>query len=234
MFLAPSMRVVPQTSRDWDEFFRGVKITPDDGSTGTPQLQHDAVTNEVLRNSSPLSVIGRPQDTPGDPADIAASVGETFLVRRGTALGFGPVVDSDVPDTIARGADVTEEINDAIAALNIASGTYTPTITNASNLDASTAYDCQWMRIGSVVTVSGRVDADATTTATDTQLLMTLPIASNIGAEQDLGGVAFSPFAAGEGAAIWGDPGSNKAFMRWVATSTVNQAFAFSFTYAVI
>src|SRR5438552_1367658 len=37
------------------------------------------------------------------------------------------------------------------------SGSYTPRLTNVANLSASTAYTCQWMRVGNTVTVSGKV-----------------------------------------------------------------------------
>jgi hypothetical protein len=69
--------------------------------------------------------------------------------------------------------------NGNISASNVLSGTYTPTLTNIVNVSSSTAYQCQYMRVGSVVTVSGVVDIDATNPASLTQLNMSLPITSN-------------------------------------------------------
>lgn len=116
---------------------------------------------------------------------------------------------------------------------NIGWGVYTPTLTNVANLDASTAFECQYMRVGNTVTVSGKVDVDPTLTATTTRLGISLPITSNFGATEDLGGVAFSTTAV-EGAGIFADATNDRAEMRWVSVGTSNAAMHFTFSYAVI
>src|SRR3989304_10106925 len=58
------------------------------------------------------------------------------------------------------------------------SGTYTPTLTNGTNVAASTAFECQWMRIGSVVCVRGKFNLDPTSANTTTILGISLPVAS--------------------------------------------------------
>jgi hypothetical protein len=120
-----------------------------------------------------------------------------------------------------------------LSATNSASGTYTPTLTNTTNLDASTPYEAQYMRVGNTVTVSGRVDADPTAAAL-TQLRISLPVASNLGANEDLAGVAFSPDVAGQGAAIRASATADTAIMEWTAVDTSNRAMYYTFTYAVI
>lgn len=115
----------------------------------------------------------------------------------------------------------------------MASGTYTPTLNNTTNVAASTAYQCQWIRVGNVVTVSGKVDVDPTAAAA-TVLGISLPIASNFGAVEDCAGAAFSPAVAGQGAAILGSVANDRAEMQWVAVDTANRAMAFTFTYEVI
>lgn len=114
------------------------------------------------------------------------------------------------------------------------SGVYTPTLTNVSNLDGSTAYECQYLRVGNTVHVSGKVDADPTLTATSTQLGISLPIASNIGAAEDCAGAAASPTIAAQSAAILGDAANNRAQMEWISGDITSQPFMFSFTYQVI
>lgn len=114
------------------------------------------------------------------------------------------------------------------------SGTYTPTLTNVANLTASTAYQCQYMRIGTTVSVSGKVDVDPTTTTTATQLGISLPIASNIGAVEDCAGTAFSSAIAGQGAAILGDAANNRAEMNWNAVDITNQPMYFTFQYQIL
>ena len=112
-------------------------------------------------------------------------------------------------------------------------GTYTPTLTNVANLGASTSYQAQYLRVGATVFVSGRVDVDPTAGAA-TQLGISLPIASNIGATEDLGGAAFASGIAGQGAAIYGDLTNNRAQMEWIAVDITNQPMFYSFGYQVI
>lgn len=116
----------------------------------------------------------------------------------------------------------------------IASGTYTPTLTNVANLDASTAYECQWVRVGNVVIVSGKVDIDPTAAATPTQLGISLPIASNLGALEDCSGAAAASAIAGQSAAIVGDAANNRAEMQWLSGDITNQPMYFTFVYTVI
>ena len=117
---------------------------------------------------------------------------------------------------------------------DITVGAYTPTLTNVANLDASTAYECQYLKVGRTVTVSGKVDVDPTAPAASTQLGITLPIASNFGATEDCAGAAFASAIAGQGAAILGDATNDRAQMTWVAGDVTNQPMYFTFTYQVI
>jgi hypothetical protein len=112
-------------------------------------------------------------------------------------------------------------------------GAYTPALTNVANLDASTAYECQYIRVGNNVHVSGRVDLDPTA-AGAVQLGIALPVASNIGATEDCAGVAFASGIAGQGAAITGDAANNRAELQFIAVDTTNQPMYFSFTYQVL
>lgn len=115
----------------------------------------------------------------------------------------------------------------------VVSGTYTPTLTEVANLDASTAYECQYMRVGNVVTVSGAVDVDPTTTSTTTKLGISLPVASNFANSLDCGGVGHAVLFA-EGAAIYADGTNDRAEMQWLAGDVTDHAVFFTFTYQVI
>lgn len=132
--------------------------------------------------------------------------------------------------TITGSIQVDSVVNDT----GLAHGTYTPTLTNVANLDASTAYVCQYMRVGNTVTVSGKVDVDPTLITTSTQLGITLPVASNLANAEDCAGVAFASGIAGQGAAILGDAANNRAQMQWISTDLTNQPMYFTFTYEVI
>lgn len=113
------------------------------------------------------------------------------------------------------------------------SGTYTPTLTNDLNLDASTAYSCQYLRVGSVVTVSGRLDADATA-AGAARVDISLPIASNFANSNECAGAGASEQVAGFSAGIYGDTANDRASMEWIAVDTGNRPIHFHFTYRII
>lgn len=216
---------VPRDIRAWNRWIK----TALTGAVDTDDLAADSVTNTELRNSVACSVIGRAANSTGDPADISAA-NDQVLVRRSNVLGFGALVEADIPSTIARDSEVTA----AIAALNLASGTYTPTLTNVANLDGSTAYQAQYLRVGATVHVSGRVDVNPTAGGVSTQLGISLPVASNFGAAEDCAGTGAMPTIGAESAAILADTANDRAQMEWIAGDDTNQPMYFSFTYQVI
>lgn len=118
-------------------------------------------------------------------------------------------------------------------AVQSSSGTYTPTLTSVANVAASTAYQSQYMRVGNTVTVSGRLDIDPTATG-NTQLGISLPVASNFGAVEDCAGTAFASGIAGMGAAIRADSTNDRAELVYIAVDITNQPLYFTFTYQVI
>lgn len=120
----------------------------------------------------------------------------------------------------------------AITAGAISSGTYTPTLFNVTNVAASTAYACQYIRVGNVVNVSGKVDVDPTLAAA-TVLGISLPIASTLSAAEKCAGVASSNTIASEVAAIDADTVNNRAQMDWVSVSLANHSMYFNFQYLV-
>lgn len=119
---------------------------------------------------------------------------------------------------------------------NVFSGTYTPTLFNTTNVAASTAYECQYLRVGNTVTVSGQVDIDPTLAAIDTVLGMSLPIASALAAARQLGGAGAitTPNRYGEGTAISADLTNDRAQFLLRPSSVNNSSYNFSFTYRVL
>lgn len=114
------------------------------------------------------------------------------------------------------------------------SGVYTPTRSAESNLDSNvTPTEAQYLRVGSTVTVSGRFTADPTATGA-VSFELTLPIASNLGASDDLAGVAFAGGIAGQGAEIRGSAANNTAVVTWIAVDVTSQAWSYTFSYQVI
>ena len=119
---------------------------------------------------------------------------------------------------------------------NVFSGTYTPTLTNGTNVAASTAYECQYMRVGNVVTVSGIIAIDPTSASTNTDIGVSLPIASNFGVARQCAGVGASQDSGtyGQSFAIRADATNDRAQFLLTPTSTSNVAYVFTMTYQVI
>lgn len=113
-------------------------------------------------------------------------------------------------------------------------GIYTPTLTNVLNLDSSTAYQCQFLRIGDTVSVSGRIDANSTA-AGAAELGISLPpnIGSKFSAVEDCSGVAAMQ-SLQESGGISADITNDRATLAWIAVSTSNQTWFFTFTYQII
>lgn len=112
-----------------------------------------------------------------------------------------------------------------------ASGTYTPTLFNTTGIASSTAYLCQYLRVGSVVTVSGKVDVN--TNSVSTVLGMSLPIATNFGNDFELGGT-MSSIAFTEVAGCLADATNDRASFQWVTVHNGGQTYSFIFTYRII
>lgn len=111
--------------------------------------------------------------------------------------------------------------------------TYTPTITIVDNLDAVTAFTCQYIRSRNVITVSGRIAIDPTTSSTLTKLHISLPVASNFTSSEQCAGVG-SGMGIVETCGIWGDVSNDSAEMRLVSASAGNHNIMFTFTYRIL
>lgn len=140
----------------------------------------------------------------------------------------------DGPSTAAGGAATVPAFVSSAGVIKILdSGVYTPTLTNGANVAASTAFECQWMRIGAIVTVGGRFACDPTAANTQTFLGISLPIASNLGAEEDCMGTCGCRTVSGAGA-VFGVIASDIAQAQFWPTSDVNAAWGFTFVYTII
>lgn len=112
----------------------------------------------------------------------------------------------------------------------VSSGRWTPTLTNTTNVAASTAHLCQYIRIGDEVLVSGVVEIDPTS-AVATVLKMSLPIASDFQDTEDVSGNLSS--AAGVAGSIIPDASTNEMDFRFTAVSTANTFYRFMAQYRI-
>lgn len=119
--------------------------------------------------------------------------------------------------------------------LNIATGTFTPTLTIVGNLDAVTALAGFYLRVHDRCLAWGYLNADPTTAAsTFTQLRATLPIASNLAALGDLAGTLSSGLAAIVGGNVRADTTNDEAFFGFPAVTTANTTIYYHYGYRII
>jgi hypothetical protein len=115
--------------------------------------------------------------------------------------------------------------------------TYTPTLTAVTNVDATTAYVCQYMRVGTTVTVSGHLSADPTTNGSGAQVGISLPIASNFAEIYQCAGSAhgFDGSDTGRSGGITADITNNRAQLDWIEVNGgFNNLWTFTFTYTIV
>lgn len=133
------------------------------------------------------------QGTPGNndvPAELqfyTTNDGSATRTKRLTITRSGQLIATNIHDNGGTGGTTLQAI---------ASGTFTPTLTSVANIDSATANFAQWIRVGNVVSISGRVDLNATAAATLTEVAFSLPVTSNFTAGADCSGTA-SGVAAG-------------------------------------
>jgi len=120
---------------------------------------------------------------------------------------------------------------------NITSGTYTPTITNGTNVSANTPLVCNYSRIGNIVTVNGRVNITTTAAAPTASLFeISLPISSDFTASADAAGVGsrLGTGVAYSACIIYGSIANNTAVVKFNSQQTTSAATTFCFQYLVL
>jgi hypothetical protein len=116
------------------------------------------------------------------------------------------------------------------------SGTYTPMLTNTTNIAASTANVTQWLRIGNTVVVGGVVDIDVTSASSNTLLGFSLPVPSALTQSYQVGGSGISNSGGNHVMGIYGDAINDRVIFQNITgwTTATNISICFTFTYSVI
>lgn len=164
-------------------------------------------------------------------ADTGSTLAKLSDVATGQVLRAGGVGALPAYGPVVLTTDVTGVL--PIANGGGLSGTWTPTLTSVANIDATTAYQCGYSRVGDRVTFSGKIAIDPTALGTVTRVGISLPIASNFANDYNAAGVA-NAAAINASAGIYADATNHRLMFEFVATDTSNQIWWFVGTYQVI
>ncbi len=120
----------------------------------------------------------------------------------------------------------------------VQSGIYTPVVTNVTNITQSTTAAAQYMRVGSVVTVSGLVSIDANASAGNlSEVGISLPFASNFTIKNDCAGKADAEggglAASGGQGIVKGDATNDRCQITWLSVDTAQREWWYTFTYNI-
>lgn len=159
----------------------------------------------------------------GSNAGITFSMSDSLLIN-GDEGAVGAVLKSQGPGA----APIWESIP------TLTNGTYTPTLTNVTNITSTTAQNATYTRMGSTVTVYGSFDV-TTTLAVASQVDISLPVASNLAAATDLNGMGQAGSAIAANAVVSGNSTNDRASINFIglAVSGAGRIY-YSFSYTVI
>lgn len=171
-----------------------------------------------------------------DVARIDGGTGQSFADPGFHALYlFDTTTNTTVQAAIGAGLTYDSGTSTLSASQALASGTYTPTRSSETNLDANaTMSEAQYMRVGATVTVSGRFVIDPTATLTPTSFQFTIPVSSNFSNAEDAAGTAVCGGVSGQSIELIADGATNNFIAQWVSIDTTSQPCSFTATYQVI
>jgi hypothetical protein len=193
----------------------------------------NAITGDLpfanLTQGSALSVLGVTGNSTADNASIAAGSDHQVLRRSGTAVAFGAV-------NLAQSAAVTGILAKANGGTGVdnTTQTYSPSATSVANLDSTpTMGTANYTRTGDIVTVSGRITMDPTTTGTLTQARLSLPIASNF-SDTDQAAGTFANRGVIVGGVITSVAATDDVIFEFICADTASRNYIYTFQYRVI
>lgn len=171
--------------------------------------------------------------TIGSPSGLVASFLGRLLTTRGDILRRG----SSIPERLAIGAAgsvLQSDGTDAAWGDIVDGGTYTPTGTGVTNVDSVSPGEANWIRVGASVSVYFYAACDATAAgATTTVFRLSLPIASNFSASNQLSGSA-STQGIWQAVDITADTTNDEASVRYTSPVTTAIGIVGTFGYRII
>jgi hypothetical protein len=114
------------------------------------------------------------------------------------------------------------------------SGVYTPTVAAVANIAGQSAAECQYLRVGNTVTVSGKVNVTPNVGGSiTTRVSVSLPVTSNLAASYQCAGTTVAT-TTNESGIIIGDFGNDVAILQFYPAAATPRDMYFTFTYQVL
>lgn len=177
-------------------------VTASGAISGTTVNASDGFRNEAYFGGGGFRALVPANLTSNNTNYFGLSNGSTAVINASTqvTLGIGGnnVVDvsatganlllTPTAPTASAGTSTPQLATTAFVMGQASSGTYTPTLTNGTNVSSTSPIICHYKRIGNEVFVQGRFTLTITSVATNSVVGISLPIASNLSATGDLSG----------------------------------------------
>ena len=165
----------------------------------------------------------------GDFTVGATSGTGTGALYSGAITSTGAITGTSI---VKSGGTSTQALIADGSVQTLTSGIYLPTATNVSNTSAITIDTAQYMRVGNVVTVSGRI-AFTNTLNSPSQISITLPIATVVSAVGNVAGVGNENVAM-KSAIIRGRTGTNDALLEVDGLNSSTYTIYYTYTYRIL
>jgi hypothetical protein len=115
---------------------------------------------------------------------------------------------------------------------NISSGNFTPGTSASSNLSGFNHFDMKYTRVGSMVTVSGNANAQATSSGT-CLIEIDLPFASDFTSSDDCTGAGYHNSGSPTAVMVTCNTTTNKLQLLWQAGATTNSQLNYVAMYEI-
>jgi hypothetical protein len=162
-----------------------------------------------------------------------ASSGITGAAASGANADITSMTGLTTALSVAQGGTGATTAAAARTALEVTSGSYSPTLTLGANAASSGAYSMNYIRVGNVVTVGARFDMASTAVNTVTTLYFSLPIASNLAATDLTGNATNYTEAARATGNFRADATNDRAQFDVYPGDTVNRGYFGQFMYVI-
>lgn len=165
-----------------------------------------------------VNVSGAPTRATDFNTSAKAILGSKFYVEEGTSNEKSTFYLT-APTTAITLDTSNLTFEEVSAGAATSAGTYTPTITNVSNITSATLVGAMYSRVGDIVTLSISIDVDPASTSTSTSVRFGLPFSSTFGNTWECSGTANNSIQSIIGS-VSADTANNEALFSFVSLST--------------